>query len=153
MNFDLIMKTLIIVLIIAAFLQTTILPLDLVLLILICRAYIKPDKSNLYLSFAFGLLISHLNLESLGLQSLIYLIIIAATESLSKSRLAGNPLLIIPISLILLSLNQIMNSLISHQTFELSKLIFASLLSLPILYLVRLWEERFIVRKEIKLKI
>lgn len=146
------MKTLIIILIIASFLQTTIIPVDLVLLILICRAYVRTDKANLYLGFAFGILISHLNLTSLGFQSLIYLVSIQATQILSKSRLAGNPLLIMPISLVFLSLNQITGFVINHQTFELSKIIFASFLSLPILYLVRLWEDRFIVRKEIKLK-
>lgn len=147
------MKTLILLLIFASFLQTTILPFDLVLLILICRAYIKSDRSNLYLAFAFGLFVSHLNLTNLGLQSLIYLAAIAATESLSKIRLAANPLLIIPISLIFLSLNLMTNSLINHATLEFSKVIFASILSLPILYAVRLWEERFIVKKEIKLRV
>lgn len=147
------MKTLIIILIIVAFLQTTILPLDLVLLILICRAYIKPDKLTLYLSLGFGLLVSHLDLSPLGLQSVVYLILTVLTGSLSKSPLARNSLLIIPISLVLLFLNQMIISLAAHQTMELAKVIFESLLSLPILYLIRLWEERFIVRKDIKLKV
>lgn len=147
------MKTLIIILILASFLQTTVIPIDLVLLILICRAYIKTDKSNLYLSFVFGLLVSHLNLTSLGLQSIIYLASVQATQVLSRLSLAGNSLLIIPVSLVFFSLNQITGFLIGHQTMELSKVIFASFLSLPILYLIKFWEERFIVRKEIKLKL
>lgn len=146
------MKILIIVLIIAAFLQTTILPIDLVLLILICRSYIKADRANLYLAFFFGILVSHLNLVNIGFQSLIYLGIVEVTEILSKIRLAGNPLLVVPLTFFFLVVNQLANSLLSHNTFELSKIIFACLLSLPILFLVRLWEERFIVRKEIKLK-
>lgn len=149
----LIMKTLIIILIIASFLQTTILPIDLVLIILICRAYIKAERQNLYLGFIFGLLTAHLSLTGLGLTSLIYLISIQATQALSRIRLAGNPLLMVPICLILLSFSQAVNSLISQQTLELTNAVFASFLSLPILFLLRLWEERFIVRKEIKLKI
>ncbi len=147
------MKTLIIILIIASFLQTTVFPIDLVLLILICRTYIRSEKTNLYLAFGFGLLVSHLSLNPLGLQSLLYLLFIQVTESLSKIRLAGNPLLIIPMSFILLSLNQLANSLINQATFEITKLVLASLLSLLVLFLVRVWEERFIVRKEIKLKV
>ncbi len=146
------MKTLIIILIAAAFLQTTILPIELCLLILICRAYIKSGKENLYLAFAFGLLVSHLNTASLGLQSMVYLAIVLMTESLPKLRLAGNPLLIVPISLVFLFLNQIFFSMINHQSLEVSNIIFASLLSLPILYLIRFWEERFIVQREIKLR-
>lgn len=147
------MKTLIIILIIAAFLQTTILPIDLCLLILTCRAYVRSDISNLYLAFAAGLLTAHLNLTGIGLQSIIYLSSVQATQILSRLRLAGNPLLIVPISFCLLSLNQLVNSIINHQAVEFPNVIIASLLSLPILSWIRLWEERFIVRKEIKLRV
>lgn len=146
------MKVLIAILIIASFLQTTILPINLVLLILICRAYVRSDKSNLLLAFGFGLLIAHLNLTNLGIQSLIYIIIIQITDGLSRSRLAGNLLLIIPISFVLLSCNQIINFYIFHQGLDFSKIMLEAILSLPVLYLVKLWEERFVVRKEIRLK-
>lgn len=147
------MKTLIVILIIAAFLQTTVVPIDLVLLILICRAYIINEKENLYLAFAFGLLTSHLGLVNLGLHSLVYLVIVQVVQVLSKSNLAGNSLVIIPISLVLLYVNQFVNSLFSYTTLGFFGVIIASFLSLPILYLVRMWEERFITRKEIKLKV
>lgn len=148
------MKTLILVLIICSFIQSTILPVDLVLIILICRSYLRADKANLWLAFSFGLLNAHLNLTTLGFHSLIYLNIVAVTESLSKSRLAGNLFLIIPLSLILLSINQFISSVIFHEVLlSLPKLVTEALLSLPILYLVKIWEERFIVQKEIKLKI
>ncbi len=150
------MKTLIISLIIASFLQTTILPIDLVLLVLICRAYIKSNKSNLYLAFAFGLFLSFLNLANFGLESIIFLIIIQATQMMSRSRLAGNPLLIIPVSLFFLVINQFINQVINapvnFQILPFIKLLLESFLSLPALYIVRLWEERFVVQKGIKLK-
>ncbi|MBI2314591.1 hypothetical protein HYU93_00820 [Candidatus Daviesbacteria bacterium] len=146
------MKTLVTILIIASFLQTTILPIDLVLLILICRAYIKSEKENLYLAFVFGLFVSYLGLSNLGLQSLIYLGIVLATQMLSKLQFAGNPLLVMPIALVFLFLNQLINSYINHNTLEFYTVLLAALISLPALYLVRLWEERFIVQRSIKLK-
>ena len=140
------MKTLIFLLVILAFVQTTILPLDLVLLILICRSYLKTDQANLYLAFGFGLLISFLNLSTLGLLSIIYLIIVQLTQTLSKSPLAGRLILIIPISFAFL--------LVYHHSLQIfPKVIIESLLSLPILYFVKLWEERFMVSKEIKLRL
>ena len=140
------MKTLIFLLVILAFVQTTILPLDLVLLILICRSYLKTNQANLYLAFGFGLLISFLNLSTLGLLSIIYLIIVQLTQTLSKSPLASRSILIIPISFVLL--------LFYHYNLQIfPKVIIESLLSLPILYLIKLWEERFIVRKEIRLRV
>lgn len=147
------MKTLIVILIIASFIQTTILPIDLVLLILICRSYIKTDQANLYLAFAFGVFTSHLYLVSIGFQSVIYLVIVEVTESLSKLRLAGNPLLIVPLTFFFMIFNQLANSILNHYTFNFSGIILVSFLSLPTLFLLRLWEERFIVRREIKLKI
>ena len=148
------MKTLISILTLAAFLQTTIIPIDLALIILICRSYTKISKSNLYLALFFGLLISHLNLETLGFESIVFLICVQITASLSKLRLAGNSLMIIPVSFTLLSFFHIASSLIVHQSLDFfPKVLFESLISLPVLYLVRLWEERFIFRKEIKLRV
>lgn len=148
------MKTLILILTIISFLQSTVIPIDLVLIILICRSYIKSDKSNLVLAFSFGLFNSLLNLTPIGITSLIYLVLIAATESLSKSRLAGNSLLVIPLTLILMSVNQLIQSMLIHGSVQLfPKVLIETTISLPVFYLIRLWEERFIVKKEIKLRV
>ncbi len=148
------MKTLIVILIIASFLQTTVLPVDLVLIILICRSYIKISRSNLILAFIFGVLISHLSLTTLGFDSLLFVICVQATQILSKTRLAGNFLLIVPITFVLLNLSGILTSVFIHQSLEIfPKILFESLISLPVLYLLRIWEERFIVRGDIKLKV
>lgn len=138
------MKTLIIILIIVSLFQYTILPINLVLIILICRSYLIPDKTNLFLAFSFGLLDSHLNLTTLGLTSLTYLIVVAIVEGLSKSRLAGNSLLIVPLTFGLL---------LGSQSPELPKIFLESLISLPVFYLVKSWEERFIVKRDIKLRV
>ncbi len=147
------MKTFIAVLIICSFIQSTILPVDLVLIILICRSYLRESGTNLFLAFGFGLLSDHLNLNLLGLTSFLYLILVQVTASLSKSRLAGNPLLIVPLTLFLLALYQIAISNFTHHSPQFPKIFLESLLSLPTFYLLRLWEERFTVRKEIKLKV
>lgn len=148
------MKTLIVSLIIASFLQSTILPLDLVLIILICRALIKEDKENLYLAFAFGLFIAHLNGHLLGFQSVIYLLVIFSTQLISKSRLSKNSLLVIPLSFVCLFFNEIAISLIVSQSIQLfPKIVLETILCIPVFYLLRVWEERFIPRKEIKLRV
>ncbi|MEK7616451.1 MAG: hypothetical protein AAB414_00145 [Patescibacteria group bacterium] len=146
------MRTLIVVLIICAFLQSTILPLDLVLIILICRAFLKIGKANLYLAFAFGLLISHLTLIPLGLQSIGFLVLVQITQSLSRSRLSINPISLVSICFVAIALNQIIVWMI-YGSIQFVPKIYGGFLSLAIFYLVRFWEERFIVRKEIKLKI
>jgi len=136
------LKTLIIILIIVSFLQTTIWPLDLVLVILISRAYLKAQKSNLFLAFFLGLLISHLTLLPLGVKSSVYLALVQIIQTLSKSRLSGHPLLIVPLTFILILADS-----------GLSLAVWASIVSLPIFYSLKMWEERFIPTKEIKLRI
>lgn len=148
------MKTLVMILTVAAFLQSTILPVNLVLIILICRSYLKTDKGNLFLAFAFGLLVGHLNLDPLGLQVMMNLLIVLATETLAKSRLAGHPLLIVPGTIGLLSLNALVNSVVTAQSVQAyPQIVWEGLISLPIFYFLRLWEERFTISKEIKLRV
>lgn len=148
------MKTLIIILIILSFIQSTILPLNLVLIILICRAFIKIDKSNLYLAFGFGLFISYLNLWQLGVESFVYLIIIQVVHSITKSKFASNSLLIVPISLFFLAFDQTLISLFSKESLVIyPKVFIETVISLPTLYMIRIWEERFIIHKQIKLKV
>lgn len=136
------MKVLIIILIVASFLQTTIWPLDLALIILISRAYLKAQKSNLFLAFFLGLLISHLTLGPIGVKSMVYLTVVQITQVLSKSRLAGHPFLIVPLSFVFSLLDG---------NFYLA--VVAAIFSLPIFYSLRLWQERFAPAKEIKLRI
>ncbi|MBI2020789.1 rod shape-determining protein MreD [Candidatus Daviesbacteria bacterium] len=148
------MKTLIIILNIAAFLQTTILPLNLVAIILICRSYIRSDRTNLFLAFFFGLLTSHLSLRPLGFDSLIYLLIILIVQLVATSRLSQHPFWILPISFSALFLNLIAFQLVSHQSIQLfPQILIETVLSIPIFYVIKIWEERFIVRKDIKLRI
>lgn len=147
------MKTLIVILIIASFIQSTILPISLVLIVLICRSYLKSDNANLFLAFAFGLTQDHLNLTVLGLTSLSYLIIVTIIGGLSKSRLAGNTFLIIPLTFVLLLINQVALIPFTHQNIQILNILLESFLSFPILYIVRFWEERFIVKRDIKLRV
>lgn len=148
------MRTLVIILILAAFLQTTIIPVNLVLLTLLLRAYIKTDKVNLYLAFSFGILISFLNHTSLGPSSLIYIILVQLVHLYSKTPLAKNTLLLIPLMFICFLVNDLTISLILLQPIRIDPIILLeSLLALPIFIMLRIWEERFIVRPQIKLKI
>lgn len=147
------MKTTIFVLILATFLQTTLIPLNLVLIILICRSLIIPERENLFLAFAFGLLAAFLNLNNLGFYSLIFLILIFLTQAFSKTRFSNHSSLIIPIAFILLSIETFSNSILMRQSAQIfPSVLIESIIALPIFYLVRMWEERFIVRKDIKLK-
>lgn len=148
------MKTLLVILIVLSFLQATIVPINLILIILISRSLIKKDKVNLYLAFIFGLLASFFNQSVLGLESILYLLIVEATYISSRSRFANNSLQVIPLVIIFLSLNQsVLSWYRSESIILIPDLIWETLLSLPVFYIVKFWEERFIVNKGIKLRV
>lgn len=147
------MKTLIFILIILSFLQTTVLPVNFLLIILICRNFIKGGKENFYLAFAFGFLISLLNLLPLGIISVVYLMLAMITQLVSMSRFTRSSILIVPLVAFALVVHDFTVNIITNQHFVLTPTLLWELFSiLPVFYLVRLWEERFIIRKGIKLK-
>lgn len=147
------MKTFIFILILLAFLQTTIIPLDLVLMVLILRVYIVTEKENLFLGFGVGLLISYLSNSPLGFYSLIFLVLIELTQLFRKTPLAGHFLVIAPLMFIMLSLQALALLIFLHQSINWLQILVEGLLALPLYLVIKIWEERFVVRGEIKLKV
>src|SRR3989344_3259776 len=141
------MKLTIAVLILLACLQASVLPLDLVLLILVLRTYVNRGKENLYLAFGFGLLLSHLTFAPLGILSIIYLAAVIFTDILSRSRESNHLLTVIPLTLIVLSINSAVNSLLLHQSINIwPKVFLERIAALPIYILIKFWDERFVVK-------
>ncbi|MBI4037233.1 hypothetical protein HY385_02320 [Candidatus Daviesbacteria bacterium] len=147
------MIALLIVLTLVSFLQATFWPINLVLIILISRAFVTSDKITLWLSFGFGLLLALLSGYPLGSLSLIYLLIIVLVRLVRNTHLASHWLIILPLSWIMLLLDQFLQSLILGTGFRFLSSLLPLIFVLPIYLAVRFWEERFIPRPAIKLKI
>ncbi len=147
------MKILVVILIFLSFLQTTILPLDLVLVVLFLQSYIRPERKNLILAFAFGILISHLTNQFVGLYALIYLSLVELTQVLAKVPIHKNlffgGLVLVPF----LILEKLVLSKILIATANFWMVGLEILLAVPIYFLLKLWEERFVVKSEIKLRV
>lgn len=134
------------------FLKGAILPFDFVLMILVARSFIVAEKSNYYLAFFFGLLGSVLLGYPLGLLSLIYLISVQVSHIIKTTHLAAYWIVILPLTFFCLFIEQLILKLLNISNFNLTFIIIPTILILPIYFIVRFWEERFIVTKEIKLK-
>lgn len=148
------MRTLIVVLIILAFLESAILNIDLVLMVLILRAFVKEEKGNLYLALGFGLFLAHLKFQNLGLVPFIYLVLVQLSHILSKSRLSNNHWVVLPITLVMLVIQDIIFSVINHFSIQIwPKTLIEAILVIPVYLIIRFWEERFVIKPEIKLKI
>ncbi|MDO8570740.1 MAG: hypothetical protein Q7R97_04115 [Candidatus Daviesbacteria bacterium] len=146
------MNLFIVILILLSFLEGTIIPFDLVLMILIARSFIVAEKSNYYLAFCFGLLVSLLLGYPLGLYSLIYLFAVAISHIIKTTNLKAYWIVVLPLTFSLLLFEQAILKLLNISNFNLSLLLVPTILMLPVYFIVRVWEERFIVAKDIKLK-
>lgn len=147
------MIVLTVVLLLLSFLQSTILPLNFILLILISRSFVIDERENLYLAFFFGLLLSILLGYPLGSLSLVYLLIVLATKFIKKTQIADSWLAILPLSVIFVLFDMGAKSLILKSSLSLSNSVPEILLIIPIYFLIRFWEERFIIKPEIRLKV
>ncbi|MFH0936693.1 MAG: hypothetical protein V1808_00145 [Candidatus Daviesbacteria bacterium] len=146
------MITLIIILLLLSFIQASLLPWNFVLLILISRFLIVDDKANLYLAFGFGLLLSSLLNLPWGSLSLLYLSFLLIVNLIKKAPFAGFWLIILPLALVILVFNQLMENVLTSSSFQLFSLVPQVILVIPIYFLMRFWEERYRPRQEIKLK-
>lgn len=138
------MKTLIFVFILIVFLQTSIISVNLCLSILILRSFLRPGKENLYLAFSLGLLLAFLSNSSVGLYSLLFLGLSEAVQITAKSRFGEH---------ILIAIGLVVISQIIFGLFKSTNIFIETLFALPLYFLVKFWEERFIIKPEMKLKI
>lgn len=147
------MKTQIVILILTSLIQAVFLPMDLVALLLVTQALVKNEKNNLLLAFFIGLFVSHLQQLPLGLLSLIYIFEIELVQILKKIPLSGifTPFFII---FLVLFINSSLYSIIFSQTIIIwPKLFIEIILSIPTYIIMSFWQDRFVVKKDIKLKV
>lgn len=148
------MKTLIAILILLSFLQATLIPINLVLIFLIVRAYIRPEETNLYLSFFFGVFVALLTHHNLGLYPIIFLSLVYLTHLLSRSPLSKNALSVIPLVVIATLIVELFTTLpFNKAPILMPTLVVAGILALPFYLIIKFWEERFVVRPQVKLKL
>ena len=143
----------IIILILISFLQATFLPLNLVLIFLICRSFIVEDNTNYWLAFGFGLLLSLLLGFPLGSLSFIYLVGIFMVYLAKRTHFASHWLVIVPLALGIIVFDQVLENLALGFNLNFKSIIIQIILVLPAYFMILFWEERFIARKDIRLKI
>ena len=147
------MKTLLLFITLFAFMQSAFLPINLVLVVIIARGLSFDDRDNLILAFFGGLILAFLNQVNLGYYPLIFLLIIKFSGLIKKLPISFNPLMIFLSGSLLISLTAFLNSLFINQYLEIYPHLVEVILVLPAYFLIKLWEEKFIVKSYIKLKI
>ena len=147
------MRLYIFLLILSAFFQTSFVPLNLCLIIIICRSFILSKQSNFFIAFLIGIILGVLASQNLGFWALVFVIITKVSNATKKLPVSSNIFTIIPVIFVLLMLVSLLENLSFKTPINLLKIIIESLLGLPIFYFFKLWEERFVLKSDLRLKI
>ena len=146
------MKLFIFLLLIAAFLQTSFISLNLCLIILICRSYAIHQKENYYLALFSGIFLGILSSANLGFWPLIMIGTVFIIHAIRLLPITGRVLTIVPVALLVLFSASGLEKLLLNTTFVWWQPILSAIIALPIFIVVREWEERLITKPGIKLK-
>lgn len=147
------MTSLIVILTFLSFLQGAFLPFDLVILVLIARSYVIEERLNYWLAFSFGLLISFLLGQPIGVLSVIYLVAVKMVYIIRRTSFAAHWLTIIPITLAILLIIHFLEKIFFGISFNYQDILLQVILSFPIYLIVRFLSERFIPKNDIRLRI
>ena len=146
------MKTLLLIITLFAFLQSAFLGVNLVLVVLIARSLILDDRDNLYLAFFGGLILSFLTQVNLGYYPLVFMLVMVVSGAIKKLPVSFNALTVFVSGALLITLVALINSYFIDEFLVLYPHVIELLLVVPVYFLVKLWEERFIVKSHTKLR-
>lgn len=144
----------ILIMIIASFLQSSFLPINLCLILLLCRNSLVDDSYNFTSAFIGGLFLSFLMSLNLGIYPILFLISVYLMKLFKSFPFSVNPITnFIFAASFLLVFNQV-ESLIFGQSLNLAKITWEIVLFIPIFAAYYFWEDRFVVpgKKSLVLK-
>lgn len=147
------MKLFFIFLLLAVFIQSSFLGINLALVLITARSFASDNKSNFYFAFMAGVLIGVLTSQNIGIWALAFVILVKALQVVKKLPVSANYLTIFPYSLVLILLIDFLTSLNLHFSFQIYKPVIEAVLVVPIFVIIKFWEERFVPTPAIKLKI
>lgn len=147
------MKVFLLFIVFFAFLQSAVLTLNLVLVMLIARSLVLDDGENLILAFFGGLILSFLTQTNLGYWPLVLILVTKLGQLLRKLPVSFNPVMVFIAGGLQIFLVLLPNKIFLNAGFEIYPHLIESALVVPSYYLIRMWEERFVAKSVIKLKV
>lgn len=147
------MKFFIFLLIIAVFLQSSFIGVNLALVLLISKNLASPEKQDLLAAFLAGVLVGLLQAQNIGFWALLFILIVKLTSLTKKLPFSKNILTILIVSSTAILLTDLLEMAYFQKTFESLKVIWEVLLSLPFYLFLLFWEERIMVKPDARLKL
>lgn len=148
------MNVLIGFIILSAFLQTSFLGVNLVLLIIIARSFLMENKVNYFLALFSGILLGLLSAQNIGFWPIILLVGIKIAHMIRKLPFNISVITFLPVIIICVLIAASAELLFLKQTINWTKVILEIVIGIPIFIFIRFWEDKFFIRPStVKLKI
>lgn len=147
------MRLFIILILLSAFIQTSFLPINLCLILILSRSLVSYKRSNYILGTVSGIILGVLNGQNIGFWALVFLIVSAIIHSTKKLPFSFTYITVIPIAFLASLMVSFLEKTFFGQTINFVKVFIEAFLTLPAYIFIKFWEERFVVRTDIKLKI
>lgn len=147
------MKVFLLFIVLFAFLQSAVITLNLVLVILAARSLVLSDRSNLIIAFFGGLMLSFLTQTNLGYWPLVLILIVKLGELLRRLPVSFNILTVFVAGSLQVLVVVLLNKLFLGDRIEIYPHLLEAILVVPSYYLIKMWEERFVAKSAIKLRV
>lgn len=141
-----------VILVLLSFIQVSLLPFNLVFLVLIASSFAKSNPSSLWLGFGFGLLVAFLSGTPLGLLSLIYVLAIESIGIIKKTPFVSQKLFIVPVAFLLIMFEQIILKFSLGSTLDLRSGLIQTILCTIIYFSIEFFSSGFTPRLGLKLR-
>lgn len=135
----------ILIMIIASFLQSSFLPINLCLILLLCRNSLVDDNYNFISAFIAGLFLSFLSSLNLGIYPILFLISVWMMQLFKRSPLSINPITNFIFAGIFMVVFTLIENFIFGMKLNIPKIAWEVALFGPIFALYYFWEDRFVV--------
>ncbi len=147
------MKLFLLLLVLAAFTQTAFLPVNLCLVILICRSYVVDDWINLIGAFFAGILLGVLSAQNIGFWALIFVLLVKIIYLLRRLPILNNSRTVVSVCLVVVLTSSLLEKLVLGKEINFITILIETVLSLPLFLIFSFWEDRFVVTTQPKLRI
>jgi hypothetical protein len=135
------------------FMQTTFLPINLALVLIIARSLLVEDRRNYIIAVIGGVILGLLASQNIGVWALVFLIITKAIFLVKKLPVSAGWIFIFPVSGVIIILASLLEGKLLNQNLNTVKIVIEVFMTVPIYILMKYTLERFGATSEIKLKL
>ncbi len=147
------MRLFILFLVFALLLQTTLLGINLCLVLIVARSLAVSERSNLIAGFFTGIFLGAMSSINIGFYSILFVICTKVVEIFKGSALSGNFLSFIPLCFIIYMGAAFFERVFLSQSVNLSKIIWELFATVPTFLIIKFMQERFTMKPGIKLRV